>query len=208
MSTARTSSRLGLSPTFITCWTVPAHRRPGCHCCGIGWRSPAVAAGRPRPGRPPENRQLLPPMPGRRRMFAGATVTRHGWISADEPWQQLSQATSVPQKTGRSGPLTFVTVERVVTGPARSVEEVDTIVYKETSGALPPLEPETTNRRWRASASTSAPPSCSGAPRSPITPIASTASTEHSRPSSSQMSPNTGHRTQGCRSRLSYRPGL
>lgn len=92
---------------------------------------------------------FLPPRPGRRRVFAGATVTRHGWICADEPLEQLSRVTSAQQKAARFGQMTFITVRRVVTGPAGSVEEVDTIDYREPSGALPPHEPETTNWRWR-----------------------------------------------------------
>lgn len=97
----------------------------------------------------PRTGTFLPPMPGRRRMFAGATVTRRGLISAGDPLEQVSAVTAVQPKVGRSGTMVFVTVERKVTGPHGSVVEVDTIVYREGNGALPHHDPDPSEWAWR-----------------------------------------------------------
>lgn len=96
----------------------------------------------------PTTGTFLPPMPGRRRMFAGATVAQRGWILAGEPLERVSTVTAVQPKAGRSGAMVFVTVEHVVSGPNGTVEEVDTIVYREPSGALPPRDPAPTEWAW------------------------------------------------------------
>ena len=97
----------------------------------------------------PRTGAFLPPMAGRRRMFAGATVTRRGSISVDEPLVRVSTVTGVEPKTGRSGDMVFVTVQHVVTGPRGSVEEVDTIVYREPGDSAAVHECDGTGWAWR-----------------------------------------------------------
>ncbi len=97
----------------------------------------------------PRTGAFLPPMAGRSRMFAGATVTRRGSISVNEPLVRVSTVTGVAPKIGRSGHMLFVTVEHVVTGPRGAVEEVDTIVYREPGGAVSAHESDVTGWAWR-----------------------------------------------------------
>ena len=104
------------------------------------------ADGHPAAGR------FLPPIPHRRRMFAGARWRQHQPLPVDEPITCRSSVTSVEVKTGRSGEMAFVTVRNEFSrhGELAVLEEQD-IVYRsqpdppaaaaEPTGALAPVAP-------------------------------------------------------------------
>lgn len=79
----------------------------------------------------PADGPLLPPLPGRRRMFAGGRLELTGDIGIGGELHGSSSVTSVVPKSGRSGPMLFVTVrsELTVDGTVVGVEEQD-IVYR------------------------------------------------------------------------------
>ncbi|MDT7608360.1 MAG: hypothetical protein QOG96_2863 [Pseudonocardiales bacterium] len=83
------------------------------------------ADGHPAAGR------FLPPIPHRRRMFAGARWRQHQPLPVDEPITCRSSVTSVEVKTGRSGEMAFVTVRNEFSrhGELAVLEEQD-IVYR------------------------------------------------------------------------------
>lgn len=86
-----------------------------------------------------------PPGPGRRRMFAGGRVETRRLLRLGEPATRTTRVADSREKTGRSGPLTFVTVrsEIVQGGDVAVVEEQD-IVYRAPGSSLPadqPVEP-------------------------------------------------------------------
>jgi 3-methylfumaryl-CoA hydratase len=84
----------------------------------------------------PADGPFLPPIPGRRRMFAGGRLTMDAPITVGADLSSRSSVASVTVKEGRSGELVFVTVrhELAVDGAAVGVEEQD-IVYRSESGA-------------------------------------------------------------------------
>ena len=78
-----------------------------------------------------------PPGPGLRRMFAGGRVKTTGQLRVGEPATRRSQVVRSVAKTGRSGPLTFVTVvHEILQGGVVIVSEEQDIVYR------PPQQPE------------------------------------------------------------------
>jgi 3-methylfumaryl-CoA hydratase len=92
----------------------------------------------------PADGHFLPPIPHRRRMFAGGRWQRIAGLLplriGDEVTSE-STVTSIQPKTGRSGEMAFVTVrnEFSLGGELAAVEEQD-IVYR----SEPPVEPEAT----------------------------------------------------------------
>jgi len=83
------------------------------------------ADGHPAAGR------FLPPIPHRRRMFAGARWRQERPLPVDERVTCRSAVTSVEVKTGRSGELAFVTVRNEFsTGGELAVLEEQDIVYR------------------------------------------------------------------------------
>jgi 3-methylfumaryl-CoA hydratase len=81
-------------------------------------------------GHPAEG-PFLPPIPQRRRMFAGGRLHLHAPIPFGAWLSSRSRVTGVSVKSGRSGELVFVTVrhELTVDGVPAGVEEQD-IVYR------------------------------------------------------------------------------
>lgn len=79
-----------------------------------------------------------PPGPGRKRMFAGGRVTTHRHLAIGEEATRTTWVTDTTEKTGRTGPLTFVTVRSEYTqcGELAIVEEGD-IVYREPASSVP-----------------------------------------------------------------------
>jgi 3-methylfumaryl-CoA hydratase len=79
----------------------------------------------------PSAGRFLPPIPHRRRMFAGARWRQHQPLPVDEPITCRSSVTSVEVKTGRSGEMAFVTVRNEFSrrGELAVLEEQD-IVYR------------------------------------------------------------------------------
>jgi hydroxyacyl-ACP dehydratase HTD2-like protein with hotdog domain len=82
-----------------------------------------------------------PPLDQRRRLFAGGTVRVLSPIPIDEPLTRTSRVSSVQAKSGRSGPLLFVTVAHnyLDTGAAIRVEEEHQLVYRSAAEAVVPL---------------------------------------------------------------------
>ena len=87
----------------------------------------------------PADGPLLPPVPDRRRMFAGGRFTQHAPIPFGAVLHGSSAVTSVTPKSGRSGEMLFVSVRqelRVGDDPAVvAVEEQDIVYRSEPDGA-------------------------------------------------------------------------
>ena len=89
--------------------------------------------------------RFLPPVRYPRRMWAGGDVTFENPLMIGRPTEKTSSIEDVAFKEGRTGPLCFVTVRhRISQDGQRAIDEIQTIVYREQSGASEPtLEPET-----------------------------------------------------------------
>jgi 3-methylfumaryl-CoA hydratase len=94
----------------------------------------------------PENGPLLPPIPDRRRMFAGARVEWYRPIRVGDVVDKSSRVSSVRVKDGRSGQLAFVTVRTEIrVGGAPAVSEEQDLVYRsQPSGAARQLAAQAT----------------------------------------------------------------
>src|SRR5215470_918287 len=107
----------------------------------------------------PAHGPFLPPIPGRRRMWAGGRLRLAAPIPVGAQLSARSSVAAVSVKSGRRGELAFVTVrhELSVDGAPAGVEEQD-IVYRSEPGQIAPRRkaPET--------------PEPSGPPESPETP--------------------------------------
>lgn len=105
-------------------------------------RTPQAGLG---PDGHPLDSAFLPPIPRRRRMFAGGRLEVAEPLRVGERVTRGSRVTSVKPKTGRGGELLLVTVEHrfAVEGRTRIVEEQD-IMYRQGG--------EAEDRRWDASA--------------------------------------------------------
>ena len=129
----------------------------------------------PRPGRigddgHPADGPFLPPIPGRRRMFAGGRLTQHAPIPLGAVLECRAAVADVAIKSGRTGEMAFVTTryELSVAGSPVAVEEQD-IVYRS--------EPPGTPRRTLARPDGGEPaPTGAWRLRSPPTPCCSPAS--------------------------------
>lgn len=79
---------------------------------------------------------FLPPLPNRRRMFAGGRLTVTSPLLLGRPAERQSAVTATRVKSGRTGELLFVTVRQEYhqDGELRLVEEQD-IVYRSDDGA-------------------------------------------------------------------------
>lgn len=79
----------------------------------------------------PADGHFLPPIPHRRRMFAGGRWTTHRPLRVGDEVTRTASVTSIEPKTGRSGEMAFVTVryEFFQDGLLAGVEEQD-IVYR------------------------------------------------------------------------------
>lgn len=86
--------------------------------------------GHPRAG------HFLPPLPNRRRMFAGGRLTVTSPLVLGRPAERQSAVTAIRVKSGRTGELLFVTVRQEYRqdGELRLAEEQD-IVYRSDDGA-------------------------------------------------------------------------
>jgi 3-methylfumaryl-CoA hydratase len=86
-------------------------------------------------GHPAEG-PFLPPIPGRRRMFAGGRLRQEAPIPIGAELSSRSRVSDVSVKTGRSGEMAFVTVrnELLVDGTLVGVEEQDIVYRSEPAG--------------------------------------------------------------------------
>jgi 3-methylfumaryl-CoA hydratase len=92
----------------------------------------------------PRRGGFLPPVPLPRRMWAGSRLRFHRPLRVGERVEQRSVVAKVEEKTGRAGPLVFVTVRHLVAGSAGpALEEEQDLVYRGIRGPLPvpPVEP-------------------------------------------------------------------
>jgi hydroxyacyl-ACP dehydratase HTD2-like protein with hotdog domain len=82
-----------------------------------------------------------PPLERRRRLFAGGTVRVLSPVAIEEPLTRRSRVSWVQAKSGRSGPLLFVTVahDYLDAGAAIRVEEEHQLVYRSAAEAVVPL---------------------------------------------------------------------
>ncbi len=78
-----------------------------------------------------------PPGPGRLRMFAGGRVWMHSPLRFGEPAIRTTRVVRTAEKEGRSGPLSFVTVQSVIEqGGALAIIDEQDIVYREATGTV------------------------------------------------------------------------
>ena len=84
----------------------------------------------------PAGGHFLPPIPDRRRMFAGGRLTTHRPLQPGRRAERTRSLANVAVKTGRSGQMVFVTVRSVFRqdGQDRITEEHD-YVYRSGEGA-------------------------------------------------------------------------
>jgi hydroxyacyl-ACP dehydratase HTD2-like protein with hotdog domain len=84
--------------------------------------------------------RFLPPVPGRRRMFAGGRLEVHTPLTVGRPAEVTESVGGVEVKQGRSGELLFVTVrgEYRQEGELRLVEETDLVYRSGGPGPVPP----------------------------------------------------------------------
>lgn len=98
----------------------------------LDWpRTDALGAdGHPRDGR------FLPPIPNRRRMFAGGRLTVESELVIEQPARRDSEIVSATVKHGRSGEMLFVTVRSRYTQSGRPcITEEQDLVYRSDDGA-------------------------------------------------------------------------
>jgi 3-methylfumaryl-CoA hydratase len=89
-------------------------------------------------GHPVRGAVLVPPGPGRRRMWAGGRVRATATVHIGAETTRRSEVTAAVDKQGRTGPLTIVTVTHEIAQAGRTVlvEEQD-VVYRDAAGSLP-----------------------------------------------------------------------
>jgi 3-methylfumaryl-CoA hydratase len=111
-------------------------------------------------GHPAEG-PFLPPIPGRRRMFAGGRLRQEAPIPIGAELSSRSSVSEVTVKTGRTGEMAFVTVrhELLVDGATVGVEEQDLVYRSEPVGTARRTPPPETGSadpegEWRAELAT------------------------------------------------------
>jgi 3-methylfumaryl-CoA hydratase len=86
----------------------------------------------------PKRGGFMPPITLPRRMFAAADIVFEGGLCLGEAAVLTSTIANVSRKSGKSGDLVFVEVERVLSQADRvRVRERQTIVYREAGAATP-----------------------------------------------------------------------
>ncbi len=89
----------------------------------------------------PKTGDFLPPLAGTRRVFGGRRTRFVKPLRIGDEVARLSTVTGVEHKSGRTGPLTLVTVTHAISGPAGlAITEAQDIVYRAAveSGAAAP----------------------------------------------------------------------
>ena len=78
----------------------------------------------------PKRGGFLPPIPLDRRMWAGGRLVFHAPLHVGEAVERHSEITRVADKSGKAGPMVFVTVRHRLSGPqGLAVDEEQDIVY-------------------------------------------------------------------------------
>jgi 3-methylfumaryl-CoA hydratase len=89
-------------------------------------------------GHPVRNVVPAPPGPGRRRMWAGGRVRAHGPLRCGQAATKRTKVLSIQEKEGRTGRLTFVVVEHLISQDGQVVvEEQHDIVYRDAASHSP-----------------------------------------------------------------------
>jgi 3-methylfumaryl-CoA hydratase len=99
----------------------------------------------------PQRGGLLPPVPLPHRMWAGGQIDLHGRFHVGDVVTRHSTVRDVVVKSGRSGPLCFVTVDHTFSGPRGLVlTERHDIVYRAPRhpDAPAPVIPQAPAARW------------------------------------------------------------
>ena len=111
----------------------------------------------------PTDGHFLPPIPDRRRMFAGSSIRISEPLRLGTPTQKRTSLHAVTEKHGRTGDMLFVTVRSEYLQDDRTalVEDQD-LVYRSDSGSSRPFEREaselgSTDAAWTAEPTPSAP---------------------------------------------------
>ncbi len=101
----------------------------------------------------PRRGGFLPAVSLPRRMFAGATIDFLGALALGEEAELVSRIIDVEAKTGASGELVFVEVERaLIQAGAARVRERQTYVYRDAGAPTPlpqPIDPAPAGEIWR-----------------------------------------------------------
>lgn len=104
----------------------------------------------------PKKGGFLPPVTLPRRMFAGASITFNEPLLLGKEAVMTSTIKSVEHKSGRSGELLFVTVERVITqDDNNAITETQNYVFRGEGAPAPLPEPSTNpidGELWQPSA--------------------------------------------------------
>lgn len=91
-------------------------------------------------GHPRRGTGLFPPVRLPRRMFAASSVRNSGPLELDSEAELVQTITDVKHKTGGTGDLVFLELRRELSQYGRlKVEEVQTIVYRNAGGTVPPV---------------------------------------------------------------------
>lgn len=91
-------------------------------------------------GHPGRNTVPAPPEPGRRRMWAGGTVSAQGALRCGQRATKSTKVVSVHDKLGRSGRLTFAVVSHEIEQNGRIVvSEEQNIVYRDAVTGEAPI---------------------------------------------------------------------
>jgi 3-methylfumaryl-CoA hydratase len=85
----------------------------------------------------PRHGHFLPPVPDRRRMFAGGRYRQEEPLRVGEPYTRTSRLGKVEVKQGRSGEMAFVTVRHELSRDGRTVavDEQDLVYRQQVAGA-------------------------------------------------------------------------
>lgn len=90
----------------------------------------------------PQRGGFIPPIPYPRRMFAGARIRFHHPLRIGQPARREGVIRNITQKSGRSGPLAFVTVGyQIYQHEVLCIEEEQDIVYREPGAPVPAPTP-------------------------------------------------------------------
>ncbi len=106
----------------------------------------------------PRRGGFLPPVPQRRRMFAGGTTVFHRPLLVGEKARQRGTVKSVVRKVGRSGPFVLVTVEYRIWGErGPALTESQNLIYTDAAPSGPedpPSSPGPPRRPWNQDVTT------------------------------------------------------
>ncbi len=114
---------------------------PGLHWCLFLPETPTAVLG-PDGHRVRDEAGPVPPATYPRRMWASGDVTWHEDIPVGVPLSRESLVSDVTEKSGRSGPLAFVTIAHRISAAGRLlVEEAQSLVYRGDASVTPPAAP-------------------------------------------------------------------